>query len=74
MSSEITEVRPPVLTLELRNRLDRYRGFRHVVRDVYSFNLDVDLVELLVRQLHPTMEQLSRELLTFADFLDQVGM
>lgn len=73
MSSEITEVRPPVLTLELRDRLDRYRGFRHVVRNVYTFNLDVDLIELLVRQLQPTMDQLSQELLTFADFLEQAG-
>ena len=74
MSSEITDIRPPVLTLELRNRLDRYRGFRHVVRNVYTFNLDTDLIELLVRQLQPTMEQLTRELLTFADFLEQVGI
>jgi hypothetical protein len=73
MSSGVTNVRPPVLSLGLRNRLDKYRGFRHVVRNVYTFNLDVDLIELLVRQLQPTMGQLSQELLAFADVLEQVG-
>lgn len=73
MAAEIPDVRPPVLSLETRDRLDRYRGFRHVVRNVYTFNLDVEQVEVLVRQLPATVEQVSRELLAFADFLEQLA-
>jgi hypothetical protein len=40
MASEIPGVRPSVLSSEVRDGLDRYRGFRHVVRNVYTFNLD----------------------------------
>jgi uncharacterized protein YutE (UPF0331/DUF86 family) len=61
-----------VLSLETRDRLDRYRGFRHVVRNVYTFNLDAEQIELLVRQLSPTMERTSQELLAFAGFLEQL--
>jgi hypothetical protein len=74
MTADIPSTRPAVLSSELRNRLDRYRGFRHVVRNVYTFQLDAQQIEALVRQLQPTMEQASRELLTFADFLERVGV
>jgi len=37
MASEIPGVRPPVLSTATRAHLDRYRGFRHVVRNVYTY-------------------------------------
>lgn len=73
MAAEIPRVRPAVLSSETRDKLDRYRGFRHVVRNVYTFNLDAEQVEVLVRQLQPTMDRVSHDLLEFADFLEQVG-
>jgi len=73
MAIEIPGVRPPVLSLETRDRLDRYRGFRHVVRNVYTFNLDVEQVRGLIEQLRPTMEQTRQELHAFADFLEQLA-
>lgn len=72
MTAEIPNVRPPVLSPQTRDRLDRYRGFRHVVRNVYTLNLDAEQVEVLIRQLPPTMERVSRDLLAFADFLEQL--
>jgi len=72
MAAEIPGVRPPVLSLQARDRLDRYRGFRHVVRNVYTFNLDAQQIEVLIRQLPSTMEQVSQELLAFAGFLEQL--
>jgi hypothetical protein len=73
MTAEIPGVRPPVLSLETRDKLDRYRGFRHVVRNVYTFNLDVEQIRVLVGQLLPTMEQTRQELHAFADFLEQLA-
>lgn len=73
MTAEISSVRPAVLSPECRDLLDRYRGFRHVVRNVYTFNLDPEQVGLLVQHLAPTMVRVSQELMTFADFLEQVA-
>lgn len=73
MAADIPGVRPPVLSSELRDRLDRYRGFRHVVRNVYTFSLDPDQVETLVRQLQPLMDQVDSELSAFADFLQHLA-
>lgn len=73
MTVEIPSVRPSVLSPSVRDQLDKYRGFRHVVRNVYTFKLDPQQVEVLVKQLQSTMDQVSPELLAFADFLEQVA-
>lgn len=72
MAAEIPGVRPSVLSQETRQCLDRYRGFRHVVRNVYTFNLDPEQIGVLVRQLAPTLGRVTQELAAFADFLEQM--
>jgi hypothetical protein len=72
MTAEIPGVRPPVLSQETRERLDRYRGFRHVVRNVYTYNLDPEQIGVLVKQLAPTMVRAAQELAAFADLLEQM--
>ncbi len=73
MAAEIPGVRPPVLSQETRERLDRYRGFRHVVRNAYTYNLDPEQIGVLVKQLAPTMARVAHELTAFAEFLEQVA-
>jgi hypothetical protein len=70
MAAPVSEVRPAVISEELRGRLDGYRGFRHVVRNVYTYNLDIAQVGLLVNGLPETLRLLETELGAFADFLD----
>ena len=73
MTAEIAGVRPAVLSLEARNSLDRYRGFRHVVRNIYTFSLDAEQVELLVEHLPTVYQQVRAELEQFANFLEQIA-
>lgn len=73
MASEIPAVRPAVLTSETRDMLDRFRGFRHVVRNIYSFRLDPGQIEVLIGQLPRTWDRTSQELLGFADLLEQLA-
>lgn len=74
MASEIPGVRPPVLHAGTRSHLDRFRGFRHVVRNVYTFNLDERQVEILVDLLPTAIAELDREIRAFADWLEQVAL
>ena len=82
MAAEMSGIRPAVLSPQTRDRLERYRGFRHVVRNVYTFNLDPEHVGLLVRQLEPTANATLAELtaqssaLSFprAPFSNQINM
>ena len=70
MAAEIPGVRPAVVSEKLRDSLDEYRGFRHVVRHVYTFSFDPLKVQKLVEQAPAVVAQLRRELLAFAEFLE----
>lgn len=70
MSKEVTEIRPAVISLQTLKRLDEYRGFRHVVRNVYTFHFDEAKLEKLVLGAGDTFAQVRAEILAFADFLD----
>lgn len=50
-ATPIPDLRPALIGDATRDALDRYRGFRHVVRNIYSFNLDPDQIAPLVRDL-----------------------
>jgi hypothetical protein len=50
--------------------LDEYRGFRHIVRNVYAFRFDQIKIEKLVQEAPAVLSQVRAELLAFADFLD----
>lgn len=71
MMSEVPMVRPAVISNETGAELDDYRGFRHVVRNVYAYKFDPDKLEKLVRSAPDLFEQLKAELLAFAVFLEQ---
>jgi hypothetical protein len=70
MQEELTDVRPAVLSKASRRALDKFRGFRHVVRHIYTFNLDAQQTSALVKDVAPLFDQLRGELSTFADFLE----
>jgi hypothetical protein len=74
MTSEILKVRPPVLSTDLSAKLDRYRTFQLVIPSVYTFDLDSAQIDVLVQQLTPTMNQLTHELRTFAEYLERVAV
>lgn len=73
MTVEITGVRPAVLSIELQDKLGRYLGFRHVIRNIYTFELDAHSITSLVTDLPETATQLERALTDFADLLEQIG-
>lgn len=58
------------VALNLHDRLDEYRGFRHVVRNVYTYNFEAAKIQKLVTELPATLEQTRAELLAFASFLE----
>jgi hypothetical protein len=70
MSIEVFGVRPAVISAELRIALEEYLGFRHVVRNVYTYQLNPEKLERLISMLRKTLSMVERELLAFAKFLE----
>lgn len=71
MMIEVPRVRPAVISTETGTKLDEYRRFRHVVRNVYTHNFDPVKLGKLVSSASELFTQTKAELLAFAAFLEQ---
>lgn len=69
MGNEVENVRPAVLSAEIVSSLDELRRFRHLVRNVYTFNLLPGKIKPLISGLPQLWSRVQAELLAFADFL-----
>ena len=71
MTRELSLIRPAIISIDVLERLDDFRGFRHIVRNVYTFMFDMAKMEKLIRDAPIVFEQLKKELLAFANFIDE---
>jgi hypothetical protein len=71
MMAEVPGVRPAVISRDTCKQLDEFRGFRHIVRNVYTFKFNPLKLEKLVVRVNPLFSQIRLELLAFADFLEK---
>jgi hypothetical protein len=69
MSAELKGVRPAVITRSTRDCLDEYRAFRHLVRNVYTFNLRPERVAALAEDVLPCHGQVQEDIERFTGFL-----
>lgn len=72
MQTEIPSIRPAVISSRLKESLDEYRGFRHVVRNTYSYQIKAEKLRLLVENLNETFILASEELNGFTGFLNEI--
>lgn len=65
MLIEIKKIRPAVISQDTYNQLDEYRGFRHIVRNVYTFKLSQKRLKPLINDLPTTFNQVKNEIQSF---------
>jgi ribonuclease HepT-like protein len=70
MTKEVPGIRPAVISTETGIRLDEYRRFRHVVRNVYTHNFDAVKLGKLVNSAPELFARTKAEVLAFAAFLE----
>ena len=73
MAVDIPQIRPQVLSMASIGAIDEYLRFRHVVRNIYAFEFDPERIGRLARNLRSSFEQVQVELLSFADFMDELA-
>ena len=73
MAAEIPGVRPPVLSAETYACLDALRTFRHVIRNVYTFNLDPERVLTLAERVPPCYEAVRADIERFLNVISHFG-
>ncbi len=67
---DIPEIRPAIISKKTMVKLDKYRAFRHVFRNVYGFNLDVKRINELLKELPETADLLSNDINRFHELLE----
>ena len=72
MAIEIPGVRPAVISTDLKDELEAYRGFRHIVRNVYAYHLRPEKMAPLVEKLPTVFTSVEREVAAFAGFLQSI--
>ena len=70
MSLDLPGVRPPVLRTATADSLQRFLGFRHVVRNLYAWTIRREEMDLLVRALPTVDADLGQDLERFGAFLE----
>jgi uncharacterized protein YutE (UPF0331/DUF86 family) len=72
MSAEIPAVRPAVISTGTRDCLEEYRGFRHIVRNVYTFNLRPARLQELTSELLDCYRLVAHDLEQFSELLEHL--
>jgi hypothetical protein len=72
MRLEIQGYRPAVIDEQLYRLLEDFRGFRHVFRNAYSFELDWERERLVARRLERAAGLMQEQVRAFLARLDQL--
>jgi hypothetical protein len=70
MHYEIPKIRPPLLTTQSYGVLNELRGFRHVFRHAYDYELAADRLNLLRNKIVQDWKIIQQDLDRFTDFLN----
>lgn len=69
MMAEVEGVRPAVISVGSGRSLNDFRGFRHITRHLYPFELDGERIAQIMDFVEPTFGKVCTELSAFASFL-----
>lgn len=72
MSMDIPDVRPPLISKETVAKLDEFRAFRHVFRNVYGYNLSAERIIELLNKFPHTADCLEKEVYAFIKNMKEV--
>jgi phenylalanyl-tRNA synthetase alpha subunit len=69
MTLKIPKVRPAVISTELYSKLEEYLRFRHVIRNIYAFELDSSKLQALIDSFEDVYNHFVKDIHSFIDFL-----
>ncbi len=66
---EINDIRPVVISLQTRKDLEELLRFRHIVRNIYGFELEPERIEALIALVIRLYPRFTKEIENFIAFL-----
>lgn len=73
MILEIPNVRLPITSQSLKENIDEYRAFRHIVRNAYTHNLRIDKMKNLIESIDTAFSrEVKNSFQIFCEFLNSI--
>ncbi len=73
MATEVTGIRPAILSDQSLKVLDKLRSFRHFIRHAYDYELDVEELKFLQNRLNNNFNSVIEDFNQFNIFLDELA-
>lgn len=73
MTIELPETRPPVINKKLFHKLEEYLRFRHLTRNIYGFQLNLERFEHLIIDLDDVISKLNKQIIDFLDSMEEIA-
>ena len=73
MTIELPETRPPVINKKLFHKLEEYLRFRHLTRNIYGFQLNLERFEHLIDNLDKVSKKLNKQIIDFLDSMEEIA-
>lgn len=72
--SSVHEERKAVISSGTANLLNEFLGFRHVIRNIYSFDLDIERIDKLLSKYPDTWAQVEHDVSDFVTWLRDLAI
>lgn len=73
MNLELSNVRPAVISVKLKDRLKEYLGFRHLFRNVYGFKLKKERLKVLIDNFDEVFSDFKNCMESFLGFITEIA-
>ena len=73
MTLELPETRPKVIDKELFHQLEEYLKFRYLTRNIYGFQLDLELFVHLIDDFDQVSSKLNTQVICFLDTMEEIA-
>lgn len=73
MSVDLPEIRPAVIDKKLYYLLEEYLKFRHLVRNIYGFQLDYKRFSHLVTDIDIAISEIVKQINSFLNKMDEIA-
>lgn len=73
MTIDLPETRPKVINKELFHQLEEYLRFRHLTRNIYGFQLNLERFDHLIEGLDKVSEKLNSQIIDFLDSMEEIA-
>jgi len=72
IGAPLHQIRPPIITEKMREKLKEYLRFRHLFRNIYGFELKWEILSPLAKSMPSIQKEFAQSITKFFGFMEEV--